>query len=187
MLRTVVVDDEQRALRRLSRLVEQSEHLSLAGSFTDPLEAISFITREAVDVVFLDIEMPEKNGLEMAGQIFEVKPNIDVVFVTAYDQYALSAFRVYAAGYLLKPIDPADVEKQVAAIMRRRQAKQELSSGGQFHVRCLGTFLCYPGGDGGEALLWRTKKAEELFAFLIHHDGKPVGKDKILDTLWPDL
>ena len=187
MLKTVVVDDEQRALGRLSRLVEQSEHLSLAGSFTDPLEAMTFIAGEEVDVVFLDIEMPEKNGLEMAGQIFEIKPHIDVVFVTAYDQYALTAFQVYASGYLLKPIDPDEVEKQVAAIMRRRQTKRELSPVRRLHVRCLGTFLCYPEGDERQTLLWRTKKAEELFAFLIHHDGQPVGKDKILDTLWPDL
>lgn len=187
MLRTVVVDDEQRALTRLSRIVEQSEYLSLAGSFTDPLEAMTCIAGEEVDVVFLDIEMPEMNGLEMAAQIFEIKPHIDVVFVTAYDQYALTAFQVYASGYLLKPIDPDDVAKQVAAILKRRQAKQELSPVRRFHVRCLGTFLCYPAGDSGETLLWRTKKAEELFAFLIHHDGQPVGKEKILDTLWPDL
>ena len=187
MLKTVVVDDEQRSLGRLSRLVEQSEYLSLAGSFTDPLEAMTFIAGQEVDVVFLDIEMPEKNGLEMAGQIFEIKPHIDVVFVTAYDQYALTAFQVYASGYLLKPIDPDELEKQVAAILRRRQVKRELSPVRRFHVRCLGTFLCYPDGDKGQTLVWRTKKSEELFAFLIHHGGQPVGKEKILDTLWPDL
>lgn len=187
MFRTVVVDDETKALERLSRLVGQTQHLSLAGSFSDPEEAMAYIVKEEVEVVFLDIEMPAVSGLELAEQIFEVKPDIDVVFVTAYDQYALQAFQVHATGYLLKPIALEDIEKQVTTIIRRHKAKEQSSPTGQFHVQCLGNFVCYPQGPKRERLEWRTKKAEELFSFLLHYGGKPVGKEKILDTLWPEF
>ena len=187
MLRTIIVDDEKKAAARLERLIQQEGTLSLAGSFTHPRDAMDFIADQDVDIVFLDIEMPDMNGLELSEDIFEKKPDIDVVFVTAYDKYALRAFQAHGIGYLLKPVGLEDVRKQIAAIQKRRQAKLPDPEPKELTVQCLGCFLCFPRGTQHERLQWKTSKSEELFAFLLHYGGKPVSKEKIIDTLWPNM
>jgi two-component system LytT family response regulator len=187
MLRIVAVDDEIKALDRFGRLIKEEENITLIGSFTKPQEALEFIKNQEVDVVFLDIEMPQINGLELSEAIFELKPEIDVVFITAYDKYALEAFQVHAIGYLLKPIDLEDIKKQVANIMKRRLARPKEKKSEKLFVECLGQFSCFLEGNKNEKVKWRTSKAEELFAFLIHYQGKPVSKDKIIDTLWTEM
>lgn len=187
MLRTIIVDDEKKAITRLERLIQQEGTLSLAGSFTLPRDAMDFIADQDVDIVFLDIEMPDMNGLELSESLFEKKPDIDVVFVTAYDKYALRAFQAHGIGYLLKPVSLEDVKKQIAAILKRRQAKLPGPAPREMAVQCLGHFLCFPRGTQHEHLQWKTSKSEELFAFLLHYGGRPVSKEKIIDTLWPDM
>ncbi len=187
MLKAVAVDDEMIAIERFARLLQQAENVSLVGSFARPAEAMDFIQSHDVDVLFLDIEMPGMNGLELAERIFEIKPHIEVVFVTASDKYALRAFQAHAIGYLLKPVDRKEVEKQIAAIMKRRQAMQHQPVMNHFTVQCLGYFLCFPQGPHLEPLHWRTAKAEELFALLLHHQGQPVAREKIIDILWQDM
>lgn len=187
MLQAVAVDDETKALKRISRIIRQIDNVSLSGGFTRPSEVLDFIQSQEVDVVFLDIEMPEVYGLELAEKIFEIKPQVAVVFVTAYDKYALRAFQAHAIGYLLKPIDLGDVQKQIATIMKRRQDGRQQPEMNHFTVQCLGHFMCFPRGTQDEILHWRTAKAEELFALLLHYRGQTVDRGKIIDTLWPDM
>ena len=89
MLKAIAIDDEIIALERFQRIVGQDENITLLASFTKSQDAMSYLQDFEVDVVFLDIEMPRVNGLEFSEQIFEIRPDIDVVFVTAYDKYAL--------------------------------------------------------------------------------------------------
>lgn len=187
ILKAVAVDGEIIALERFSRIIRQMKNVSLTGSFTRPSEALDLIQNHDVDTVFLDIEMPGINGLELAERIFEIKPHIEIVFVTAYDHYALQAFQVHAIGYLLKPMSLDDVENQITAIIKRRQAMPHQSVTNQFTVQCLGNFRSFPQGPHCEPLHWRTAKAEELFALLLHHQGQPVSREKIVDTLWPEM
>jgi len=183
--RIVVVDDEKKALERFRRLIAEEANITLMASFTNPHEAIQYIKNEKVDIVFADIEMPEISGLEMADLIAEINPSIDVVFVTAYSQYALQAFQVHAVGYLLKPIEVEDIRKQMNQIIKRRELRSSEPQKKKCVVQCLGQFLCYRNEQ--EFVNWRTSKAEELLGFLLHYRGKPVSKEKIMDTLWPDM
>lgn len=187
MLHAVAVDDELRALQRFERIIKQEESITLIGSFTKPQEAMEFIKSHEVDVVFLDIEMPKVSGLELAERIFEEKPGIDVVFITAYDKYALQAFQVHAIGYLLKPVDLEDVKNQTANLMRRRMARKHENVEKKLSIQCLGKFLCFPEGSEHERIHWRTSKAEELFAFLVHSQGNLVSKERIIETLWSEM
>lgn len=90
MIRAVLVDDEKHALVALQDVLSQIDHIKVIGTFTNPLEAISYCEKHEVDVVFLDIEMPGIKGLDAADKIQE-KCNIDIVFVTAYDHYGFSS------------------------------------------------------------------------------------------------
>ncbi len=111
MIRALIVDDESPARRELTRFLQQCEDFEIAGEATNGEEAFSLIQKLQPDVVFLDIQMPKKNGLETAERVARLANPPIVVFVTAYDQYAVKAFEVNAIDYLLKPYDAARFRK----------------------------------------------------------------------------
>jgi len=116
-LRAYLVDDELPALKRLTRLIEQSGRVEIAGSTTNPMTAVEFLSGDAPDVLFLDIQMPEMDGFELLARLPR-QPL--VVFATAYDQYALRAFEVNSIDYLLKPIEPEQLERAIGKLERLR-------------------------------------------------------------------
>ena len=107
-LKVYLVDDEPLAIRRLSRLLTREGRVEILGSSTDAQQAVSFLARQHIDVLFLDIEMPIVNGFEMLRQLS--RPPM-VIFTTAFDQYALQAFEVNSIDYLMKPIESAQLER----------------------------------------------------------------------------
>jgi len=111
MIRAFVVDDEQPAVDRLSRMLAATGRVQLVGASTDPVEALAAVSAVPVDVLFLDVRMPEVSGLELAAQLRD--PPL-LVFTTAYDEHALAAFDVNAIDYLLKPIEPEQLDRALA-------------------------------------------------------------------------
>src|ERR1700704_3888224 len=101
-LKILLVDDEKPALGFLKRMLSTYPDLSISGCFNEPLLALEFLHTEKVDVIFLDIEMPKINVWEAAARISKICPEADIVFVTAYSQYAVEAFNLNALDYLLK-------------------------------------------------------------------------------------
>jgi two-component system LytT family response regulator len=114
-LRAYLVDDEQPALNRLSRLLEATERIEIIGSTVNPRIALEFLRTHQPDIVFLDIQMPEMNGFDLLSQLSR-QPL--VIFTTAYDRYALKAFEVNSIDYLLKPIDPGQLERALVKLER---------------------------------------------------------------------
>jgi two-component system, LytTR family, response regulator len=102
--RTLIVDDEPLARERLRQLLQQEPDIELVGECADGAAAVAAIRELAPDLVFLDIQMPELNGFDVLGQMGGVRLPA-IVFVTAFDQFALKAFEVHAVDYLLKPFD----------------------------------------------------------------------------------
>ena len=117
MLRAYIVDDERLAVQRLSRLLEASGRVQIAGSATDPEAALESLRLHPVDVLFLDIQMPGLTGFELLDRL-DAPPL--VIFTTAYDQYALNAFEVNSIDYLLKPIEPERLEHALDKLERLR-------------------------------------------------------------------
>lgn len=107
-LRAYLVDDEILALKRLSRLLETTGRVEIVGRSMNPAEAIDTISATSPDVLFLDIQMPDINGFDLLSRLPRQPV---VVFTTAYDQYALKAFEVNSIDYLLKPVEPAQLER----------------------------------------------------------------------------
>jgi two-component system LytT family response regulator len=101
-IRTLIVDDEPLARRTIRDLLQDDPEIEIAGECSSGLEAASFIREQPPDLLFLDIQMPGMNGFEVLAQIEHARIPA-IVFVTAYDQYALKAFEVHALAYLLKP------------------------------------------------------------------------------------
>src|SRR5580704_11883371 len=101
--RVLIVDDEPISRRRLRRLLALEPECELAGECENGLEAVRLLARETIDILFLDVQMPEMDGFEVVHAISRAHPLI--IFTSAYDEYALKAFEVHAFDYLLKPFD----------------------------------------------------------------------------------
>jgi two-component system LytT family response regulator len=121
-LRAYLVDDEPLAIERLTRLLASFDGLTIAGSATNPAQALAELqtaSSKSIDVLFLDIQMPGMNGFELLSRLPE-QPC--VVFTTAYDQYALRAFEVNSIDYLLKPVEAEQLERALNKLQRLRPA-----------------------------------------------------------------
>ena len=117
-LSAYLVDDEPLAIERLARMLANCDSLRIAGSATDPAQALDFLNGPAnIDVLFLDIQMPGMSGFEQLSRL-AVQPF--VIFTTAYDQYALRAFEVNSIDYLLKPIETEQLQRAIAKLGRLR-------------------------------------------------------------------
>jgi two-component system response regulator LytT len=118
-LRAVVVDDEQLAREELCFLLGQIGGIEVVSQAANGLEALRVIDEEAPDLVMLDVQMPGLTGFEVARRLLRAGGEAHIVFVTAYDQYAIEAFEVNAVDYLLKPVEPSRLGTTVDRVRRR--------------------------------------------------------------------
>ena len=128
-LRAFLVDDEPLALRRLGRLLKAAGGVEIVGSATDPGEALKALSAAPVDVLFLDIQMPGMNGFELLAKL-DSQPL--VIFTTAHDRYALRAFEVNSIDYLLKPVEPPQLDRALRKLAQLRDVAGSLAARAQF-------------------------------------------------------
>jgi two-component system, LytTR family, response regulator len=131
LLRVYLVDDESLALKRLTRLLRQTRRVDIVGSTENPEEAVEFLSKNAVDAVFLDIQMPGMTGFELLQKLPK-EPS--VVFTTAYDRFALDAFEVNSVDYLLKPIELERLEKALTRVERLQGTPQAVTESEQLRA-----------------------------------------------------
>ena len=125
MIRTIAVDDEPLALQLVTGYINKTPGLELAGSFDNPQEALEFVINEKVDLIFIDIQMPDLTGIEFTKAL---AGGPMVVFTTAYEKYAIEGFKLDVADYLLKPFSYEEFLKAVgkaARLIRIEQGEQE--------------------------------------------------------------
>jgi two-component system LytT family response regulator/two-component system response regulator LytT len=146
-IKALVVDDEQLARDELCYLLEQAGGVTVVAQAANGVDALALIAEHAPDLVFLDVQMPGLNGFEVARQVLERQDagaddaahggerdeatgGAEIVFVTAFDQYAIDAFKVDAVDYLLKPVDPERLDQAVQRARRRIGARTSPQAGG---------------------------------------------------------
>jgi two-component system response regulator LytT len=123
-LRVLVVDDEQLAREELCFLLGQSGGIEIAGQAADGVDALRLCGEIKPDLLFLDVQMPGLTGFEVARRLITAELMPQLVFVTAFDQYAIDAFSVNAVDYLLKPVDPERLEQALDRARRRVASEQ---------------------------------------------------------------
>lgn len=121
-MKVLICDDEPLAVERLSRLVSKMGH-EVVSTAHHGQEALEQARLHQLDVILLDIQMPGMNGLVCAEQLSQLNPRPAIVFCTAYDQHALEAFKAQAQAYLLKPIDPVELEQALNQLTQLTQAQ----------------------------------------------------------------
>lgn len=105
ILNCIAVDDEPLALEQVSKFIGQTPFLNLVGKYANAVHALDAVRKQKIDLIFLDIQMPDLNGIELARVLGRGSDKPRIIFTTAYDQFALEGYRVDALDYLLKPFN----------------------------------------------------------------------------------
>ncbi|MFD1174901.1 response regulator [Paenibacillus puldeungensis] len=181
MVRAIVVDDEWYNLEETSEYIEQTSLFEVAGKYQNPLKALEEAAKLSPAVAFIDIELPEMDGITLAEKLLELHSSMIIVFITSYNQYAVQAFDLNAIDYILKPIKRERFNRMVEKI------KNELgvSTRNTIHTLNMKCFSALNVAIGDNLVKWERAKAEELFAYLLMHHGSYIHKEKIIEELWP--
>lgn len=178
-LKIIAVDDESAALNKLHKAITKVDEEYDIHCFDDPQDALLYIRdyNYRPDIAFLDIEMYELSGIEVAKELKEITPYTKVIFVTAYSQYALDAFSVRAHGYLMKPVTPEKIQEEID------YANYVIRNKNRIIIRTFGNFEIFV---DGKPLLFKRLKSKEILAYLIDRHGAVCTKKEIAAILWED-
>ena len=180
-MRIYVIDDEPTVLKASERVIRRAMPDAEVTAFLSAAEALDSLNNLSapLDVCFCDIEMPGINGLEFALRLKQISPETKIIFVTAYSEYALEAFRIHANGYILKPINVVRVLEEIGEPEdSHNEASTEL-----LKVQCFGNFEVF---WQGKPLLFNRKKTRELFAYLVDRKGAMCSSEEIATAVWED-
>jgi len=198
-MRVILIDDEQLALDVLEIQLQKFVDIEVVKTFTDPSQAMTELKHLSVNVVFLDIEMPGYFGLQLAEDLLRENDRLEIVFITAYHQYAIEAFELNAIDYLLKPVNYQRLQVSIKRLRKRVKviSNQTMDSTREdlpkehningfvgFYAQCMAKFQLFT--PGKQSIKWRTKKVRELFLYLGQNYPNPVSRMTIIDDLWPD-
>lgn len=190
-MRAIVVDDEKLACRQVKKMLQDLGKFQTIKAYTDPEEARDDAAARTTDVAFLDIEMPEINGIDLAEALQAGNEKMRIVFITAYDDFAIRAFELNAIDYLLKPVLKSRLEKTVARLFKNGEtASQDMQPEKEtYGLECFESLKFYHIPEDGAkryiSIKWRTSKARELYAYLLKEHDRFTSKETLIDTLWP--
>ena len=176
-MKAIAVDDEIYMLETLQEAVSASSDIETVEAFSSCSAALAYATENPVDIAFLDINMRGIGGLGLAEKLLELQPRCKIVFCTGHEEYAVSAFQLHASGYLMKPITPDAVQKEIDHIRGIKSTEKLLT------IKCFGNFEVL---SGGEILPFRRTKAKELLAVLVDRNGSGMTAKQICAILFSD-
>lgn len=187
-MKIILVDDELKALIHLEEILKNFNYVNIIGKFTNSFHAQKDILLEKPDVVFLDIQMPVINGIDLAETIKRHLPNIHVIFTTAHDSYAIKAFELNAIDYILKPFNFIRVKNALDRISISKKTVNNTKNTPSLPVIRTFQALVFSRNfneDKSLDIKWRTKNVKGVFMFLLQHRGKFILKDSLLELFWP--
>lgn len=173
----LLLDDEPFALQDLENNVAEAIPNANIEAFTSYKNALEKAKDTIFDVAFLDIQLAGGvNGLEIAKQLKDIQKDVNIIFVTAYMEYALDAYQLHASGYILKPSSIKGIKEEMNHLRRPIEYSTK-----KLEVHCFGNFEVYYGRN---ILYFGRSKSKELFAYLIHRSGASVTLEEACQVLW---
>ena len=174
----VCVDDEALVLGLTVSLCRELPQRPQAEGFQRANDAIRWLQTNPADIALLDINLPDMDGITLAAKLKELQPDIAVIFLTGYAEYALDAFGLHASGYLLKPVNPERLAEEIAFAMKGGPRAKEKA---RVSVRTFGEFDVLLDGS---PIIFERARAKELLAFLIDRQGGFVTRANVFSALW---
>lgn len=182
-IKAILVDDEERAISFFTELLSEFPEIELVATAQSVDEGLIKILDNRPDIVFLDVQMPEKDGFELLHELEKYEPDPTIIFVTAYDEFAISAIKHAAFDYLLKPVDLAELKKAIARFRNnkwnenKKEAYKNLANSIsikklRFNSRTGSVFIdpeeiVYVRADGNYSEIYTTDGKKELVTYYI--------------------
>lgn len=178
-MKILLVDDEKLQLLRLQESVKKILPEAELFPFHNPVEAREAGKEIQFDIAFLDIEMPKINGIMLAKSLKQANPRINIIFVTAYDNYALEAMKMHASGYVSKPVSEHKIKEEIEGL----RYPIELKKVKKLQVKCFGNFEVF---IDDKPLKFSYKKSKEVFAYLVDREGAAININELNAIIWEE-
>jgi two-component system LytT family response regulator len=188
-MKVILVDDDKAMSIILKRMLKKINGVEVLSYFNNSEEALNFVNEYHmnIDLVFLDIEMPEENGMDLAKKINTISPLIEIIFITSHREYAVEAFDICAFDYIVKPVTQ---ERVIRTIERAAQKKLFLNPKNLEQEKNISVHL-FGGIDVNSKNLgvvkWISAKSMELFAHLLLKDGHSASKSMIIEEIFQGM
>lgn len=179
-MRIFTADDEPLALEMLTEAVRTAAPNAQIMPFAKPSLLLEYAAKNAGDVAFLDIRMRGMTGIQLAKRLKELTPDINLVFVTGYDEYAGDAMALHASGYIRKPVTAQAIAAELSDLRHPIVPK----AASMLQIKCFGNFEVYD--PDGSIVRFERSKAKELLAYLVYRSGSSCTVREIAATLFED-
>ena len=177
-MRVICVDDEILLAEHVAKLCRELSDVEDAFAFSQPAKALTWLENNTAELALLDIDMPGMNGMELAARIKQEHPKMAVIFLTGYSRFAVDVFRLRVSGYLLKPVDPAQLAEEVNYVLSENQRQRA-----HIEVKTFGNFDLFV---DGKPVSFKQAKCKELLAYLVDRRGSGVTRAEAFAILWED-
>ncbi len=178
-MKVICIDDEYLILQRTVSILRRFEQVESVEGFLGSEDALEYLKDNSADVAFLDINMPDINGLKLAQMLRERSDNIELVFLTGYNEFALDAFKVHASGYLVKPVEEYQLLEELQNIERIKNSKPSQ----KVNVVTFGNFDILV---NGRMVPFSRAKSKEILAYLVTKNGTGVSRAELASILWEE-
>ncbi|PWT25715.1 response regulator [Butyrivibrio fibrisolvens] len=183
----ICVDDEALILQRTVTMLKKTKKFDNVEAFMEVKEALDYLDGASAQLALLDIDMPEMTGLELAEKMKDKCPEIKIIFLTGYSEYAVDAYAIHASGYLLKPIGYDKLVAEINYVLGQVQAETvsapSKTSGTRVRIETFGYFNILV---DDKPVVFKRNKAKELIACLVDRQGKFVSRKDLFYIVWED-
>lgn len=178
-MKILLVDDEELQLLRLEKACKNVLKDAIFLTYSNSKKAFDENKTNNIDLAFLDIEMPVYNGIQLGKKLKSVNPLIKIIFVTAYDNYALEAYKIHASGYITKPVTESKIEEEINELNQIIK----LTPTQKLQVKCFGNFEIF---YKGEPVKFSYQKSKEVLAYLVDREGALININEINAVMWEE-
>lgn len=179
MVNIIAADDERIALNLLISSIHEAIPNALIHGFNTGEAALDFGSKHICEVAFLDIDMPDIDGIALAKHLKQLNTKINIIFVTAYRKYAIDALSLHSSGYVMKPVTKEKIEHEIENLRH----PISILTKHKVWIQCFGNFEIF---SDGEPIKFTYSKTKELLAYLVDRKGAFCSNGEIIAVLWED-
>lgn len=179
----LVLDDEIIAAEYLAALICEVDEKAEVVTGNNPVQSLELAKQQQFQVCFVDIQMPELNGIEFADRLKEVYPKTNFIFVTGYSDHMGEAFRLDASDYIMKPANVQQIRHALENLRYLSQDNQESEAEPRIQITCFGNFEIFV---DEKPVKFKFDKTKELLAYLVHRKGARCTSKEVIATLWEE-